>query len=79
MASGTTHAYRYDLLGRLRHDVVTAFGAGIHEGVKRLTTEYEVRGMPMRLSSCMTAEPNGSATGGGCATRCCCRTTGSAS
>lgn len=62
--AGTTHEYRYDQLGRLRHDLVTAFGADIHEGVRRLTTEYEVRGMPSKLSSCMTAEPNGSATGG---------------
>ncbi|MEM6506305.1 MAG: hypothetical protein AAF711_12755 [Planctomycetota bacterium] len=53
------------MLGHLRHDVVTAFGPGGQAGVKRLTTEYEVRGMPSRLSSCMAAEPNGSAMGDG--------------
>jgi YD repeat-containing protein len=69
--AGTTHAYLYDGLGRLRHDCVTSpvpdDNAAIHLGVRRLTTEYEVRGLPSRLSSCMTAEPNGSGSGGGVA------------
>jgi RHS repeat-associated protein len=62
--AGTTHDYLYDALGRLRHDCISAFGSDLYEGVTRLTTEYEVRGMPSRLSSCTLAEPNGSMTGG---------------
>ena len=63
--AGTTHVYAYDGLGRLRHDYVTAFGTNIDERVKRLTTQYEVRGMPSVLSTCMTALPNQTASGGG--------------
>lgn len=62
--AGTTHDYHYDGLGRLRHDCVVAFGSGIHEHVRRLTTEYEVRGMPAVYSSASTATPNPSGSGG---------------
>lgn len=63
--TGTTHEYRYDGLARLRHDIVTSFGANVDTAIRRLTMQYEVRGMVSVLSSCMTATPDSSASGGG--------------
>jgi len=63
--AGTTHEYIFDKLGRPRHDCVTAFGTGINMLIRRLTTEYEVRGMPSLLSSCIDSMPNDTPSGGG--------------
>ncbi|MEM6391319.1 MAG: LamG-like jellyroll fold domain-containing protein [Planctomycetota bacterium] len=49
--NGTKHLYSYDKLGRPTQDKVTVFGTlgpsnpGIHEGIKRLTTQYNSRGL----------------------------------
>jgi len=38
-------------LGRLLHDRVTAFGSGIDQGVKRISTTYDNRGLPETVTS----------------------------
>jgi RHS repeat-associated protein len=47
----TVHEYAYDGLGRQIEDAVTAFGTGIDEAVKRITTTYEARGMVATVTS----------------------------
>ncbi len=47
----TVHEYAYDGLGRQIEDAVTAFGSGIDEAVKRITTTYEARGMVATVTS----------------------------
>jgi YD repeat-containing protein len=42
--AGTTHAFDYDLLGRLEHDRVTALASGLDGSVRRISRAYEVRG-----------------------------------
>lgn len=42
--AGTVHSSKYDKLGRLTDDCVTAFGTGIDQAVKRISRSYEVRG-----------------------------------
>ncbi|MBN8625807.1 MAG: RHS repeat-associated core domain-containing protein [Planctomycetes bacterium] len=49
--NGTTHEYRYDLLGRATDDVVTALGTGIDGAVRRLGRSYDVRGLWHQLTS----------------------------
>ncbi|MEM1210755.1 MAG: LamG-like jellyroll fold domain-containing protein [Planctomycetota bacterium] len=51
--NGTKHLYNYDRLGRPTQDKVTDFGTsgggpsnpGVHQGIKRLTTQYNARGL----------------------------------
>ncbi len=49
--NGTTHAYDYDLLGRLTADEVTAFGTGVDQAVDALTTSYDDAGRVFSLKS----------------------------
>jgi RHS repeat-associated protein len=44
--NNTAHDYRYDVLGRLGSDAVTAFGAGIDQAIKRLTFAFDSAGRP---------------------------------
>ena len=48
---GCVHAYDFDLLGRPTHDRVTTLGSGVDGTVRRLSSDYEVRGLPLRLTS----------------------------
>ena len=50
-ANETVHAYDFDLLGRQTQDRITTFGAEIDQAVKRIATEYEVRGMAAKVTS----------------------------
>ena len=47
----TVHTYDYDKLGRLTHDRVTALGSGVDGAVRRISTTYEVRGLPLKTTS----------------------------
>lgn len=49
--NGTVHTYEFDLLGRMTHDRVTTLGTGVDGAVRRLSTTYEVRGLPQSLTS----------------------------
>ncbi len=51
LGNETVHEYAYDRLGRQIGDAVTAFGPGIDDAVRRIATEYEVRGMVARVTS----------------------------
>jgi YD repeat-containing protein len=48
---GTVHEYDYDKLGRQTHDRVTALDTGVDGAVRRISTEYEVRGMRETITS----------------------------
>lgn len=48
---GCMHTFIRDGLSRLAFDCVTTLGTGVDGSVRRLGVEYEVRGMPMRLTS----------------------------
>ena len=49
--NGTIHSYEYDNLGRLLHDRVTAFGAGVDDLVRRISTVYDVFGNVRSVTS----------------------------
>jgi len=49
--NGTVHAFNFDALGREIHDRVTTLGTGVDGAVRRISTEYEVRGMREKISS----------------------------
>jgi RHS repeat-associated protein len=49
--NGTVHQYDYDKLGRITQDRVTTVGSGVDDGVRRIATTYEVRGMAENLTS----------------------------
>ena len=49
--NGSTHAYRYDVLGRQTADAVTALGAGVDGQVLRLETAYDTGGRPFQYTS----------------------------
>ena len=49
--NGTVHAYNFDLLGRQTHDRITTVGTDIDNAVLRISTSYEVRGMPQNITS----------------------------
>jgi len=48
---GCSHEYLFDGLGRQIHDCVTAVGTGVDAAVRRLSTEYDVRGLVSTMSS----------------------------
>ncbi|MBS0205278.1 MAG: RHS repeat-associated core domain-containing protein [Planctomycetes bacterium] len=48
---GCVHTFDYDLLGRLIHDRVTTLGTGVDGAIQRLSTNYEVRGLRLTLTS----------------------------
>lgn len=54
--AGTEHVLEYDGLGRIIHDRVTSFGKHIQQTVKRISTQYEVRGMPKLVTSHATSD-----------------------
>ena len=49
--AGSVHEYKYDVLGRLGSDYVTAFGSGVDTAVDRLTYAYDSAGRLMTLTS----------------------------
>ena len=49
--NGTLHGYVYDLLGRLTQDCITTLGAGVDGTIRRISTQYEVRGMATEATS----------------------------
>jgi len=48
---GCAHSYVFDGLGRQIHDCVTTPGAGVDSAVRRLSTQYDVRGLVTTMSS----------------------------
>ncbi len=48
---GCEHIYLYDKLGRLVHDCVKTLGTGVDDAVRRLSITYEVRGLPLLMTS----------------------------
>ncbi len=48
---GCQHAYDYDGLGRQNHDRVVILGTGVVGGVRRISTEYDSRGMVSTLTT----------------------------
>jgi RHS repeat-associated protein len=57
--TGTTHAYTYDVLGRVTADAVTALGAGVDGAVRRIATAYDGQGNPSLVTG-YTAASGGS-------------------
>lgn len=55
----TVHAYDRDKLGRLIHDRVTAFGTGVDQTVKRISTTYDAKrpGLVVKVTSHDHATP----------------------
>jgi RHS repeat-associated protein len=49
--TGTKHEYDFDALGRIVADKATVLGVGIDGAIRRIDTEYEVRGMVASLTS----------------------------
>lgn len=49
--NGTTHAYLFDVLGRLTADKVTTFGTGVDQTVKRLGFSFDDAGRPFQQTS----------------------------
>jgi RHS repeat-associated protein len=49
--NGTTHTYRYDVLGRQTVDAVTTLGDGVDGSVQRLETTYDTGGRPYLYTS----------------------------
>ncbi|OAI41010.1 hypothetical protein AYO40_00590 [Planctomycetaceae bacterium SCGC AG-212-D15] len=49
--NNTVHSYLYDLLGRQTSDCITTVGTNIDSSVLRISTTYEVRGMPVNITS----------------------------
>lgn len=49
--NGTTHMYRYDVLGRQTSDIVTQLGNGVDGSVLRLDTAYDSQGNPYLFTS----------------------------
>jgi RHS repeat-associated protein len=49
--NGTTHGYTLDVLGRLTADIVTAFGSGVDQTIKRLGYSFETGGRPYQQTS----------------------------
>ncbi|MGL4465388.1 MAG: RHS repeat-associated core domain-containing protein, partial [Planctomycetia bacterium] len=47
---GVVHAYDYDKLGRLVHDRVPTLPAGVDGAVRRISTTYDVRGLPTAVA-----------------------------
>lgn len=47
----TLHVYEFDKLGRMIHDRVIEVGGGIDASVRRISTSYEVRGLPETITS----------------------------
>jgi len=50
-ANGTAHAYVLDPLGRMLHDRATALGSGINGAVRRISLEYNARGLMTKVGS----------------------------
>lgn len=50
-STGTTHAYVLDKLGRMLHDRATALGTGIDGAVRRISLEYNARGLMTKVGS----------------------------
>jgi len=50
-ANGTAHAYVLDKLGRMLHDRATALGTGIAGAVRRISLEYNARGLMTKIGS----------------------------
>jgi len=48
---GCAHSYVFDGLGRQIHDCVTAVGSGVDASIRRFSTQYDVRGLIMTMSS----------------------------
>ncbi|NQT40548.1 MAG: RHS repeat-associated core domain-containing protein [Planctomycetes bacterium] len=49
--NGTVHEFTFDDLGRQTSDKVTTVGTGIDDAVLRLSTTFEKRGLPEKLTS----------------------------
>ena len=49
--NGSVHGYEYDALGRMTADKVTTVGTGVDDAVRRIETDYEVRGMVAKVTS----------------------------
>jgi len=50
-ANGTAHAYVLSKLGRMLHDRATALGSGIDGAVRRISLEYNARGLMTKIGS----------------------------
>jgi len=50
-ANGTAHAYVLDKLGNMLHDRATALGSGIDGAVRRISLEYNARGLMTKIGS----------------------------
>lgn len=49
--NGSTHGYNYDVLGRLTADIITTFGGGVNNTVKRLGYSFDTAGRPYQQTS----------------------------
>ena len=49
--NGSIHEYEYDPRGRMTHDRVTTVGSGVDDAVRRITTNYDLRGQVETLTS----------------------------
>ena len=49
--NGNVHQYSFDGLGRTTSDAVTTLGSGVDDGVLRIDTAYEIRGMVSQVTS----------------------------
>lgn len=49
--AGTVHQYDYDKLGRVVHDRITSLGSNINGAVRRISYEYETRGILQLITS----------------------------
>src|SRR5262249_17793092 len=44
--NGTVHSYTHDVLGRQITDLITTFGSGVDQGVRRIDTAFDTAGRP---------------------------------
>src|SRR5206468_1028265 len=49
--NGSTHAYEYDVLGRLSSDSVTILGSGVDGSIRRIDYTYDTAGRPYQFTN----------------------------
>jgi phage baseplate assembly protein gpV len=55
--NGTVRAFDYDVMGQQIRERVLSVGEGVDGSVRRIETEYDIRGLPIKLTCYDTAEP----------------------
>jgi YD repeat-containing protein len=55
--NGTVRTFDYDVMGQQIRERVLSVGEGVDGAVRRIETEYDIRGLPVKLTCYDTPEP----------------------